>query len=123
MKKRLRKKKHLGEFTVMTVPVQFWIDGNWEEVIDPFIYTLHEFADDCGIRIGFGVGSNGMFRTYIERETRHGSVEEHAAVVADLPHPAIRRSMVGRPFNAWHGTDDLDDGLPPLFSPPPSELS
>lgn len=117
MNKRLRKKKRLGEFRVMAVPVQFWLDGDNDEVLDSFLDALYDFTEYCGITYGFGVGHNGKFRVFVEREIRHGDVMEHAGAVACLYHPAIREVQIGTSFDAWHakGDDDLDDGLPSIW--------
>ena len=108
MKKRLRKKKHEGEFQEFGFEVSFGLlaDLAFEErnaVLDAFIT---EAIEANGLQ--FGGGGTTTWEGFIALDKPRGSAtEDHRSVVTAWleKNPKIVNVQVGELRDAWHGWD------------------
>jgi hypothetical protein len=116
MKKRLRKKRHMGEFAVYGVSIRVSLtpgiaDDGFEAFIDAF---LAEAIEANGLWFGGGGSPATDWSGVIDPGT---SVRGIPAPVLD----AVRSWMadrteivsveISKPWDIWHGRDPFDDGV------------
>ena len=114
MKRRLRKKKRLGEFQELGFPVRFTLSearspDECEAFIDEWILGAIEANE---LQFGGG-GSTHAWEGFVTVVERGSATEEHRrALEAWLSsHPSVVRHEVGPLVDAWYG--DVD----PWFGP------
>jgi uncharacterized protein YggL (DUF469 family) len=108
MKKRLRKKKHLGEFKELGFEVRGdlrpGLSGN---DIEAFVDRLIDVVEARSLAFGGGAGRDDKLDGFVSRAGRGSATEEdRAALAAFLDGAAeIARHEVGALRDAWHGWD------------------
>jgi len=103
MKKRLRKKLHLVEFTKLGFKLRFEMSEDLSDVERDLV--LDEFIAEIE-RLGLQVGGGGIreWNFFVSLAERGSATEEHrATILAWLEsHPRINRPDVGSLVDAWH---------------------
>lgn len=109
MKKRLRKKKHLGEFkeegfTILAKVHSVETDEELNKFLDGFI----DFVESRGCGIGGVVGSD--IKAFYSKLGRGTCTEEDREAINKYltDHPLVTWFRVGKLVDAWYG-DDFDD--------------
>ncbi len=104
MKKRLRKKLHLGEFREFCFEISFETeaslsDNDRDVLLDSFIAMIEQN------RLQVGVGGLHEWSGMVQLNRR--STEQHRQLVADWldEHPHVHKVQVGELVDAWHGWD------------------
>lgn len=106
MKKRLRKKKHLGEFKELGFEVRGDLrPGLSNHDIDAFVDRLIEVVEGRSLAFGGGAGRDGKLDGFVTCAERGSATEQdHAALVAFLDGaPEVARHEVCALRDAWHG--------------------
>ena len=110
MKKRIRKKKHCGEFTEwgrQLVIMRNWKDG-FDEFLDAFIEeTIESNGCYCG-----GGGNEDKLDVVVELGRRSDSpAAKLGKITAWLDaRPDVQNWRMGDEFDVWHGDlQDIDD--------------
>jgi uncharacterized protein len=108
MRKRLRKKKHLGEFRQLGFEVTCQLQPNLSsESFDRFIDEfLAEAIEAHGLSFGGGGSPESDWSGVVARTHRYASTtEEHRQLVQIwLRHrPEIRAFELSEPVDLWHG--------------------
>ena len=106
MRKRLRKKRHLGEFREFGFQVRIvWLDHlteeqEWDAI---FSFTL-EAVEGNGLYAGGG-GRRGHWRVFATSAKRPGATEEQRRAVERWLSqcPAVKEFTVGPLVDAWYG--------------------
>lgn len=106
MKKRLRKKRRLGEFAEYCFKLRFAIaDGlsssERNSLLDNFISEIERLG------LQFGGGGAYVWEGFVALYSRGTATDEHrSAILAWLAsHPNIEKTDVGPLVDAWHGPD------------------
>lgn len=104
MKRRLRKKLHLGEFREDCFPLEFEIDSTTSrdernELIDLFI----EMIEIAGLQ--FGGGGDCRWSGIVEFSGRGTATPEHRDLVLSWlrRQPSVLHADAGELFDVWHG--------------------
>jgi len=111
MKKRLRKKKHLGEFTEwgrQLVIVRNRKDG-FDEFLDAFIEAIESNGCYCG-----GGGKEDKSGVVVELGRRADDPDAKLSKITAWldARPDVERWKVGEEFDIWHGDfQDIDDEI------------
>ena len=108
MKRRLRKKKHLGEFTELGFEVRADLrPGLSDNDIEAFLDRLIDVVAARSLAFGGGAGRDDKLDGFVTRAGRGSATEEdRAALAAFLKGAAeIARHEVGALRDAWHGWD------------------
>ena len=107
MKKRLRKKLHVGEFREYGFPVEFRMlpapsTTEYDALIDEFIAMI-EHNGLC-----FGGGGRERWEGFVALDSRGSATAEHRQAVEDWlnNHPQIENVAVGELVDAWYGWDE-----------------
>lgn len=104
MKKRIRKKLHVGEFKEMGFAVRFRIAADVDEDgLNTFLDTfLSEVVEGNGM--GFGGGGNHEWEGFITMMERGSTTEEHRALIDRWlgDNPQVEEHEVGPLEDAWH---------------------
>jgi uncharacterized protein YggL (DUF469 family) len=106
LRKRLRKKKRLGEFREYGFHIRFLMPGTtaqqWDSLLDEWI----DFIESQ--RLQFGGGFSEECEGFVERNGRGSvTVEQRQAVSEWLAnHPAVTEFRLSDPVDAWHGPFD-----------------
>jgi uncharacterized protein len=102
MRKRLRKKKHLGEFREFGVQVKVGVkpDTDYDSFLDDWICQAVE-----GNGLSFGGGGSAPLLSGFVELGRH---EQVAAKISGLEEwlkadPRVQLYEVGQPVDAWYG--------------------
>jgi len=109
MKKRLRKKKHLGEFAIFGVPFAISLveEANFESFVDAFISDAIE-ANGCYVA---GGGKKDRFSGFIELGRESDLPEERLKRIAGWldANSDVDSHVIGKAIDAWYGPfDELD---------------
>ena len=106
MKKRLRKKRHLGEFAEYGFKLRFAMtDGlstsDRNLILDDFIFEIERLG------LQFGGGGVADWEGFAALDSCGSATDEHrSAILAWLKsHPNIEKPDVGPLVDAWHGWD------------------
>jgi len=108
MKKRLRKKKRIGEFKEFGFEVRGDLrPGASGDDIEAFVDRLIDVVEARSLAFGGGAGRNDKLDGFITRAGRgSATVEDRAALAAFLDGDAeVARHEVGALRDAWHGWD------------------
>jgi uncharacterized protein YggL (DUF469 family) len=108
MKKRLRKKRHLGEFREDGFSVSFHLAGDalsQDEQLDFLDSIITEAIEPNGLDCGGGGGNGSEWYFFITRSGRGSTMEaDRTAVLKWLEGQAIVRDIsVGPLVDAWWG--------------------
>lgn len=103
MKKRLRKKKHVGEFKEWGAPVAIRVREN----IDPDAF-LDEFMEEVVVNqlcVFGGGGRDGVIEGFLELGKTKDLPEEKIKRIRDWldRQDKVEKYVVGRPIDAWYG--------------------
>lgn len=106
MNKRLRKKKHVGEFREdgFYIKAQLSFLKNDSPECDKFVDDLIEFVESKNLYIGGGVGTEtDVFCT----RYKGSCTEDDRQTVSEYlkNHPLVIRFKVGPLVDAWYGSD------------------
>ena len=106
MKKRLRKKRHIGEFAEYGFKLRFAMtDGlstlDRNSILDDFIAEIERLG------LQFGGGGVSDWEGFAALDSRGTATDEHrSAILAWLEsHPNIEKPVVGPLVDSWHGWD------------------
>jgi uncharacterized protein YggL (DUF469 family) len=108
MKKRIRKKKHIGEFKELGFELEFQIVGanDSEHAVDLFFEFLEEAIERNGLFFG-GVGKHDRWSGVVHAKTRNGvptTPEQREAVVSWLEErPSFDAVNASDFFDIWYG--------------------
>ena len=108
MKKRLRKKKHLGEFKELGFEVRGdlrpGLSGN---DLEAFVDRLIDIVEARSLAFGGGAGRDDKLDGFVTRAGRGSATEEDRAALAAFlaADKEIARHEVGALRDAWHGWD------------------
>ena len=106
MRKRLRKKKHLGEFQQLGFEISFRYEAASIEAENALLFAfLDEAIEADGLQFGGGGDGDG-WSGFAAPDTRYGSAtdEQRARVGAWLEaRPEVGRVVVGPLRDAWYG--------------------
>ena len=113
MKKRLRKKKHLGEFRQMGFSVDCRIrSGLSEEGFDRFIDHFMDHAIEAnGLIFGGGGSPEGGWRGVICRDHRYDSTTDAEKGTVQTwfeQRPEVESFELSGFWDVWQGSDPLD---------------
>ena len=107
MRKRLRKKLHVGEFQELGFEVRFQVVDNlshdvFDAVVDAFISQAIEAQ---GLLCGGG-GENPEWSVFVTREGRGSVTEEHSQAIERwlAAPPEVNAMQIGPLVNAWYPT-------------------
>lgn len=108
MKKRLRKKKYLGEFQEMGFTVKYWYTPEmaWDEH-NVILYAFFEILEANDLCVGGG-SNKERFSGYVTRYTKNRTAtEEHRQIVSEWfsKREDIAKSEVDDLTDAWYGWD------------------
>ena len=108
MKKRLRKKKHLGEFAVLGVSIRVRChegtsEAAFDELFDAFLF---ETVESAGLSFGGSGSAASGFTGVIEPP--EGSLSIDSAVLDFIrgwlsEQPAVASVELSEPWDLWHG--------------------
>ena len=103
MKKRLRKKKHFGEFTEWGR--QLIINRNHKDGFDEFLDTFLEEAIEANGCYCGGGGKDDRLNVVVELGRRSGSPDAKlTGIIAWLEARVdVQDWMIGEEFDVWHG--------------------
>jgi len=114
MNKRLRKKKHLGEFRELGFLLRFQIDPALStEARDALIDRwLQENIEAHGL--SFGGGGLHAFEGFVCRADRGSATDAHRAAVASwlAAQPGVTGHAVFPLVDAWYGHEKADEADP-----------
>ena len=113
MRKRLRKKKRVGEFREFGFAVAFRLDPNLVETeVDAFVDDLIDIVEDHDL--GFGGGGKLEWQGYVTRLSRGSATDsDRETLNAFLQHDSRVKAVAVGPLNdAWYGDWDEDLALP-----------
>ena len=107
MKKRLRKKLHVGEFQELGFEVRFQVADNrshdaFDAVADAFIsQAIEAHRLVCG-----GGGKNPEWSVFVTRDARGSVTEEHRQAIARwlAARPEVNAVQIGPLVDAWYPT-------------------
>ncbi len=114
MKKRLRKKKFLGEFAVRGVSLRVrFADGLDGAAFDKFIDDFIDWIEAKGLLFGGGGSHQSGWEGVIDPGPRLREIPQ--AALADLESWLGARELVSGfeispPWDIWHGRDPFDAG-------------
>ena len=107
MRKRLRKKLHVGEFQELGFEVRFQVADNlsydaFDTVVDAFISQAIEAH---GLLCGGG-GKNPEWNVFVTREGRGSATEEHRQAIETwlAARPEVNTVQIGPLVDAWYPT-------------------
>ena len=103
MRRRLRKKRRLGEFTEYGFSLQFTISPS-HSTVDRNV-LIDEFIDEIErLGLNFGGGGSDEWYGFIALTGRGSATKEHrSAIVAWCnAHPDIQNPIAGELVDAWH---------------------
>ena len=103
MKKRLRKKKHYGEFTEWGR--QLIVTRNQKDEFDEFLEDfIVQAVEAAGCYYG-GSGSNDRLDVVVELGRRSGDPDARLKKITAWldARPDVQRWRVGEEFDVWHG--------------------
>jgi uncharacterized protein YggL (DUF469 family) len=107
VRKRLRKKLHVGEFQELGFEVRFLVADNlsndaFDAVVDAFISQAIEAH---GLLCGGG-GKNPEWNVFVTREGRGSVTEGHRQVIETwlAARPEVQAVQIGPLVNAWYPT-------------------
>ena len=107
MRKRLRKKLHVGEFQELGCEVRFQVVDNlshdaFDAVVDAFISQAIEAH---GLLCGGG-GKNPEWTVFVTREGRGSVTEEHRHAIERwlAARPEVKTVQIGPLIDAWYPT-------------------
>ncbi len=120
MKKRLRKKKHLGEFAVFGVSLRVrcvpdLTEDRFDELLDGFIVDSVEAE---GLFFGGGGSAPQGWSGVLEPPHGHRSIDPGslARVTAWLSsRPEAASVEVSKPWDLWHGRDPFEREIEPSW--------
>jgi uncharacterized protein YggL (DUF469 family) len=104
MKKRLRKKKHIGEFREDGFTIKIRVLG---DVVsnDDFFYRLLDFVESIGCEVGGG-GSKDEIDFFCTRYKGSCADSDREAVSSYLgAQPEVSRFVVGPLVDAWNASE------------------
>jgi uncharacterized protein YggL (DUF469 family) len=115
MRKRLRKKKRIGEFKELAFPIAFRLNSSMdEEAVDAFITDLVAAVEARNLAfVGSGhhewYGSLGCL-------SRGSATTEDQTFVNELltADKRVEDVVIGPLRDAWHGDSESDPELPPV---------
>jgi uncharacterized protein YggL (DUF469 family) len=107
VKKRLRKKLHVGAFQELGFEVHFRVADNlsydaFDAVVDAFIsQAIEAYGLLCG-----GGGQNPEWSVFVTREGRGSATEEHRQAIERwlATRPEVNTVQIGPLVDAWHPT-------------------
>jgi hypothetical protein len=108
MKKRLRKKKRVGEFKELGFEMRGDLrPGLSGDDIEAFVDRLIDVVEARSLAFGGGAGRDDKLDGFITRAGSGSATEEDRAALAALLHgdTEIARHEVGALRDAWHGWD------------------
>ena len=108
MKKRLRRKKHLGEFKELGFEVRGDLCPNLSgNDTEAFVDRLIDIVEARSLAFGGGAGRDDKLNGFVTRAGRGSATEEDRAALATFLKGAaeIARHEVGALRDAWHGWD------------------
>ena len=114
MKKRLRKKKHLGEFAVRGVSLRVsFADGLNADAFDRFIDDFIGWIEAKGLLFGGGGSHQSGWEGVIDPSSK--ALEVPPDILLDLQSWLGGREQVSGfeispPWDLWHGRDPFDSG-------------
>src|SRR5439155_7133857 len=107
VRKRLRKKLHVGEFQELGFEVRFRVADNlshdaFDAVVDAFISQAIEAH---GLLCGGG-GKNPEWNVFVTREGRGSATEEHLQAIETwlASRPEVNAVQIGPLVDAWYPT-------------------
>ena len=106
MKKRLRKKLHLGEFRELGFSVSFQTPATLStDGRNCFLDTFIAMIEANGLQ--FGGGGLDEWEGFVAFDSRGTATEDHRQVVRRWleDHPQTQIVAVGNLVDAWHGWD------------------
>lgn len=111
MKKRLRKKRRVGEFKEFGFCIRFQLDENMsltdvESFLDEFLTEAIEANE-----LDFGGGGNHDWQGFVTLERRGSVTEEQRKLVNEWldRHPQVQQHQVGEFLDAWYGTCEWEE--------------
>ncbi|HUF49386.1 MAG TPA: 50S ribosome-binding protein YggL [Longimicrobiales bacterium] len=113
IRKRLRRKKRVGEYREFGFPVAFRLEPHLVETeVDAFIDDLIDIMEDNDL--GFGGGGKLEWQGYVTRSSRGSATDSdretlHAFLQRDS---RVQVAAVGPLNDAWYGNWDEDLALP-----------
>jgi uncharacterized protein YggL (DUF469 family) len=110
MKRRLRKKKHLGEFKEFGVP--FALRRKRKDDFDSFLDAFLEEAVEANGCYCAGSGKDDEFVGFIELGIQKDNPEERLEkiVIWMKTHPDIDKFIIGQVVDAWYGPfEEMDE--------------
>ncbi len=106
MKRRLRKKRRLGEFAELGFNLRFVVSRRLD--LSDRDALLDEFIDEIE-RLGLQFGGGGIYdwEGFVELCGRGSASEQHRAAILSWlkAHPNIEQPEAGSLVDAWHGCD------------------
>jgi uncharacterized protein YggL (DUF469 family) len=107
VRKRLRKKLHVGEFQELGFEVRFQVADNlsydaFDTVVDAFIsQAIEAYGLLCG-----GGGTNPEWNAFVTRARRGGVTEEHRQAIERwlTARPEVNAVQIGPLVDAWYPT-------------------
>ena len=108
MRKRLRKKKHLGEFQELGFQVEWRFAPSLTlEEIDPFWHGLIDLMEANGLGFGGG-GDTAQGSGFITRMHRSSATGQDRSLVGDWlqARPKIAQVNVGPLVDAWYSSNN-----------------
>ncbi len=115
MRRRLRKKRRVGEFREDAFPVAYTLhEGVSSDEADDFLASFLADAIEANGLLCGGGGRDASWSFFVTLAGR-GSPRQHqrAAVGAWLgDQPQVVTHRVGEPFDAWYGPDPDEETLP-----------
>ncbi len=108
MKKRLRKKKHLGEFTEYGVPIAMRLSDDID--FDNFLDSFLDAIEATGCYFGGG-GKKDRFSGIIELGRESNSPEEKLHEISNWikKNRSIEKYAIGKIIDLWYGSfDEID---------------
>ncbi len=106
MKRRLRKKRRLGEFAELGFSLRFAMCRDLDE--DARMTLLDEFLDEVEcLGLQFGGGGIHVWSGFVELCGRGSATEQHRASILSWleQHADIESPSVAELVDAWHGWD------------------
>lgn len=109
MRRRLRKKKHLGEFKVLGFGLRAnFRSGITGDEIEAFVDRLIDVVEARGICFGGGPGRGELFQAHVGRLGRGSTTEEDRRALGEYlaGDQAIAKHEIGPLRDAYYGDQD-----------------
>lgn len=116
MKKRLRKKKHLGEFAVRGVSLRVRFASDFDEAaFDGFIDDFIDWIEAKGFLFGGGGSHQSGWDGVIDPGPRLLGIPPDTLEALEAwlgAREQVSGFEISEPWDLWHGRDPFDDGSP-----------